>query len=93
MTEKYSIGDIVEVTRPGSGVGSWDIRKLAKITALGDYTYWPGYKIIPKLGNCLSGEFGGFIGEASFKRTLRAVIFQAMHGSKLPGDLSKDGTD
>ena len=35
MTEKYSIGDIVEVTRPGSGVGSWDIRKLAKITALG----------------------------------------------------------
>jgi hypothetical protein len=63
---KFKIGDVVMVTREGSGAGADDRGKQLTITARGSYGEDPGYRVAPPAGNTLTGSCNGFIGEVSF---------------------------
>lgn len=64
-TYLFNIGDLVEVIKRGSGCSEMGTR--VTITEMGDYVGDPGYKVDPPIGNTLSGNYNGFIGESSFR--------------------------
>lgn len=64
---KYNIGDVVEVVESGNGCSPTDIGQMVTITARGNYSSEPGYQVNPPIGNSLSRDYGGYIGERSFK--------------------------
>lgn len=67
MTYKFKVGDKVKTVRSGSGLAWTEENKEVTIAELGVYFNGPGYRIEPKLGNSLNGQYGGFIGEESFE--------------------------
>lgn len=66
-TYKFAIGDLVEVVKSGSGCFPKEIGKNVTIINIGEYSGDPGYCVSPAIGNSEDGEFGGMIGEDSFK--------------------------
>ena len=67
---RFKVGDRVTIVETGSGVGPKDKGKIVTITEIGEYgsfSLGPGYKISPALGNTLSGDYNGFIGEDAFE--------------------------
>ena len=86
MNYKFEIGDLVKVVHYGSGVGSgykerYGVTKNKfKIVEKGEYGDGPGYKVEPKIGNCVTGMFNGFVGEDTFElirtkpKTLRELL-------------------
>jgi hypothetical protein len=67
MKYKFKVGDKVKVVHSGLGAYIFDIAKIVEITSCGHYLGKPGYIVHPAIGNCVSGEFGGYIGEGSFE--------------------------
>lgn len=67
MEYKYNIGDEVEVINSGDGVAREHIGKKVKIVQQGKYSGCPGYKVSPAIGNSLTGNYDGMIGENTFK--------------------------
>jgi hypothetical protein len=68
-TPKFKVGDQVQVVTGGYGL-SGDCRdKIYTITCVSDVAYCDqvGYVIEPPEGNCKSGNYGGVVGEKSFK--------------------------
>lgn len=73
---RFKVGDRVTIVKSGSGVGPKDEGKIVTITEIGEYgSFSPesGYKISPALGNTLSGDYDGFIGEDSFEFYLETI--------------------
>jgi hypothetical protein len=64
---KFEVGDKVEVILSGYGCDPEDKGRLVVITEVGDYCGYDGYKVSPPIGNTLSGVYGGYIGEKSFR--------------------------
>lgn len=64
---KFKVGDKVKVIRSSYGCAPKEVNKEVEITERGDYIGDPGYKVSPAIGNTADRQFGGFIGEKSFK--------------------------
>ena len=70
MKYKFEIGDQVKIVESGNGCGTYVVGETVIILEKGTYGGGPGYKIsdttIPKT-NSMTGDYGGFCGEISFK--------------------------
>lgn len=66
---KFKVGDKVTVVYRGSGCGSRYVGRVVTITEAKPtgYNGKPGYKVSPAIGNTLSGNFDGYIGERTFE--------------------------
>lgn len=67
MHHKFKVGDKVVVTEYGFGCIERELNTVVTITELGKYNGGCGYKVSPAIGNCISGIYGGLIGEESFE--------------------------
>lgn len=74
---KFNVGDLVQVVRSGSGCGSDDIGRTVIITDLDRYGNAPGYTVYPLIGNGLTNNFQGVIGEHSFMRVTNSANEQS----------------
>jgi len=70
---KFEIGQHVIVKHTGAGVGPNEMNKVVKIIEVGEYSYGAGYKVEPAIGNTLTGQFNGFIGQGSFELTSKYI--------------------
>lgn len=73
MNYKFEIGDIVKVVFTGSGCGPKYLNDIVTIIDRGVYGTNPGYKVHPAIGNTLSGDYKGFIGEETFELVSKPV--------------------
>ena len=64
---KFKVGDTVKVINSGMGVGDKNLGEIVTIEEIGYYIGNLGYKVLPKIGNCATGDCGGYIGEKSFE--------------------------
>jgi MoxR-like ATPase len=67
MNYKFNVGDIVKVITSGSGCGPEEVGLEVTIIERGDYSYGPGYKVYPPIGNTKHNHYDGLIGEESFE--------------------------
>jgi hypothetical protein len=67
MNYKFNVGDIVKVIMSGSGCGPEEVGLEVTIIERGDYSYGPGYKVYPPIGNTKHNHYDGLIGEESFE--------------------------
>jgi MoxR-like ATPase len=74
MTHKFNVGDKVRVTQSGTGCAPEEIDMEVTIIERGDYSYGPGYRVDPAIGNTLSNFYEGFIGEESFELVVKKTI-------------------
>lgn len=70
---KFEIGDRVIIISGGMGAPKSTEGRIVTITDKGYYKRHEGdtslgYKITPRIGNSLTGSYGGFIGENSFEK-------------------------
>lgn len=75
---KFKVGDVVIVKEFGSGVAAKDQKRIVRITKLGEYLSKNGYKVEPKIGNSLTGEYKGFIGENTFRLVNRGRVIHEL---------------
>lgn len=67
VTPRFSLGEEIKVVRTGRGVGSIDVGTTVKVSKVGVYNNtMPGYQVSPAIGNTLTGNYNGYIGEDSF---------------------------
>jgi MoxR-like ATPase len=77
ITYRFDIGDVVRVVHSGSGCGPGDIGQIVTILEKGNYGFsnTPGYRTEPLIGNGITGNFDGLIGEQSFDIVQPKIIF------------------
>lgn len=77
ITYRFDIGDEVMVVKAGSGCNSGDIGQIVTILDKGNYGFRnsPGYRTNPLVGNGITGNFDGLIGEDTFDIVQPKIIF------------------
>ena len=73
---RFDIGDKVKVVQSGLGCAFEEIGKEVTVIEQGNYGGDAGYKVDPPIGNMLTVNFDGYIGEKSFDIMQPKIIFQ-----------------